>query len=83
MDEKARREALATEIKTDPAGRGYLAVYGAVGPANGGEWNVFNLLRDPAAARLAAIGVDEGAMTIEDVRAALAYALAAPVGEGA
>ena len=74
MDDQ-QRHALADEIRLDPAGRGYLTLYGLVGSANGGEWNVFNLLRDPGPGRLAAIGVDEGAMTIEDVRVALAFAL--------
>lgn len=57
---------LVNEILNDPASMGYLSV-----ESDDVAWNIFNLLRAPATSRLAAIGLSETEMAIEDVRQAL------------
>lgn len=80
-----QRAALVAELRDDPTGRGYLG-FATDDPA----WNVFNVLRDPAwgvtgeppeegapapfTQGLAVLGIPEAALTIDDVRAALAEA---------
>lgn len=84
-----QRASLVAEIATDPTGRQYLTFApDATGPvfrSDAPEFNTFNLLRDPAWGEqvgdvfvqgLAALGIAESEMTVDDVRAALAQARA-------
>ena len=59
---------LRGEIQNDPEGRGYMS---PTMVTDARAWNIFNMLRDPGVGRLAALGIEEFTMGIDDVREAM------------